>query len=135
MTARTDVVDGRAVVLVDAGSAETVARTILAAGRVLSRSDPGFRFEESIQRLIGLLGEVGSIADVGNLVAESRARVVESILTTDEVAKECRLSPRRVRQLAESGELPGRQAGSGWIFHAESVAEFINKRRSTTWAS
>lgn len=39
----------------------------------------------------------------------------EELLTTEQAAEALRISPMRVRQLAQSGQLPARRLGRDWV--------------------
>lgn len=50
-------------------------------------------------------------------------------LTAKEAGKILKLSPKRTRELALKGLLPGRLAGPIWLFDPADVAEFAKKKR------
>jgi excisionase family DNA binding protein len=51
-------------------------------------------------------------------------------LTTIEVARELRLSPKRVRQLAADGKLPAHRLDGGWLFAREEIDGWFRARRN-----
>jgi excisionase family DNA binding protein len=53
-------------------------------------------------------------------------RVEPSMLGSAEVAKALRVSPQRVRQLLDSGKLPGRKVGRDWLVSREAVEQRLN---------
>jgi excisionase family DNA binding protein len=49
------------------------------------------------------------------------------LLTTDEVARLLRVSTETVRQLAASGELPGRKIGRAWRFPHAAIVNYATR--------
>jgi len=50
---------------------------------------------------------------------------METILTTEEVAKRLKASPRAVRQWLQQGKLPGRRVGRYWFVSETVLADFL----------
>jgi len=51
------------------------------------------------------------------------------IMSSDEAAYRLGITSRRVRQLAEAGQLPGRRVGRRWTFTREEIDECRSSRR------
>jgi excisionase family DNA binding protein len=51
-------------------------------------------------------------------------------MTTVEVARELRLSPKRVRQLAADGKIPAHRLDGGWLFAREEFDSWLRARRN-----
>lgn len=60
--------------------------------------------------------------------AETEAPSDKDTLTSEEVADALGVSDRRVRQLAGTGELPGRQVAGKWTFDPGAVVALSRKR-------
>jgi excisionase family DNA binding protein len=55
----------------------------------------------------------------------------EKVLTLAEAAKFLRVSPSRVRGLAEAGKLPGRQLDKDWRFLKSALVEWLRHKPSS----
>jgi excisionase family DNA binding protein len=56
---------------------------------------------------------------------------LDSLMTVTEASKELGISVRRVRQLAEAGQLAGEKIGRDWIFTSATVQAFKALDRPT----
>ena len=70
---------------------------------------------------------VKEIFPLANTFYICRIEVMDYSLTASEVARETKLTPERVRQLARKNVIEGRQAGLVWLFPA-SVVDVIKNR-------
>jgi len=71
------------------------------------------------------------VVSVGGNVAGRGAESApssEERLTSEEAGAVLHVTPSRVRQLARSGELPGRQAAGRWSFHRGDVVAYRGEK-------
>lgn len=63
------------------------------------------------------------------------ARLIDQLLTVDQVAKLCRSKSETVRGWCLSGQLVGRKAGRRWVVRREDLERFLVDRKASQRAT
>ncbi|HET9733179.1 MAG TPA: helix-turn-helix domain-containing protein [Acidimicrobiales bacterium] len=131
----------RDVVVVEAGVAAQLFRhlpELEASLRRAARRD-GLAVSPGVARVIAelrelgaehearLSGSSGTAGDLGGFRSSGSPRgpvVTLPVVSVATAAAALGVSPRRVRQLADAGRLPGTKSGRAWTFTAAAVAAF-----------